>query len=212
MAVKTFWNFLQLPLPGPYGRGIHGRTKVLCGPAKPDPYTLCGRATPQTALRPFGGWPARRACGLRPSSSPLDTPSRTGLAAALAEILPSPKLRLLTWFTSFGYCKEKFYNYIHTFDKDFWNYLYLYRQFYGRIFIPQPCGPLLSTFFICSCIHSSFNYLFTHLSIHFVIFWREQAPLYENSSVRRSISPIVRPHIASPQESLRKVGVSFLFI
>jgi hypothetical protein len=49
------------------------------GPAKPNPYTPCGRATPQTALRPFGGWPARRAGGLRPSSSPLDTPSRTGL-------------------------------------------------------------------------------------------------------------------------------------
>jgi hypothetical protein len=31
----------------------------------PDPYTPCGRATPQTALRPFGGGPApgRAACG-----------------------------------------------------------------------------------------------------------------------------------------------------
>jgi hypothetical protein len=74
-------------LTGPYGkgqartgRGIHGRTKVSCGPAKPDPYTPCGWATPQTALRLFGGWPARRAGGLRPSSSTLDTPSRTGLA------------------------------------------------------------------------------------------------------------------------------------
>jgi hypothetical protein len=45
----------------------------------PDPYTPCGRATPQTALRPFGGWPTRSAGGLRPSSFPLDTPSRTGL-------------------------------------------------------------------------------------------------------------------------------------
>ena len=60
------------------GRGIHGLPKVSCGPAMPDPYTPCGRATPQTALRPFGGWPARRAGGLRPSSSCLDTPSRTG--------------------------------------------------------------------------------------------------------------------------------------
>jgi hypothetical protein len=41
----------------------------------PDPYTPCGRATPQKALRLFGGWLARRAGGLRPSSSPLDTPS-----------------------------------------------------------------------------------------------------------------------------------------
>jgi hypothetical protein len=45
----------------------------------PNPYTPCGQATPQTALQPFGGWPACRAGGLWPSSSPLDTPSRTGL-------------------------------------------------------------------------------------------------------------------------------------
>jgi hypothetical protein len=53
------------------GRGIHGLPKVSRGPAKPDPYALCGRATPQTALC--------RAGRLWPSSSPLDTPSRTGL-------------------------------------------------------------------------------------------------------------------------------------
>jgi hypothetical protein len=34
-------------------------------------------------LRPFGGWPARRAGGLRPSSSPLNTPSHTGLSTGL---------------------------------------------------------------------------------------------------------------------------------
>jgi hypothetical protein len=61
------------------GRGIHRLPKVSPRPAQPDPYTPCGRATPQTALRPFGGWPAHRAGGLRLSSSPLDTPSRTGL-------------------------------------------------------------------------------------------------------------------------------------
>jgi hypothetical protein len=61
------------------GRDIHGLPKVSCGPAMPDPYMPCVRATPQTALRPCGGWPARRAGCLRPSSFPLDTPSRTGL-------------------------------------------------------------------------------------------------------------------------------------
>jgi hypothetical protein len=58
------------------GRGIHGLPKVSPGPAMPNPYTPCGRTTPETALRPFRGWPAHRAGGLRPSSSPLDTPSR----------------------------------------------------------------------------------------------------------------------------------------
>jgi hypothetical protein len=38
----------------------------------PDPYTPCGQATPQTALRLGLG-------GLRASSSPFDTPSSTGL-------------------------------------------------------------------------------------------------------------------------------------
>jgi hypothetical protein len=35
-----------------------------------------------TLLHPFGGWPARRVGDLRPFSSPLDTPRRTGLAFA----------------------------------------------------------------------------------------------------------------------------------
>jgi hypothetical protein len=43
------------------GRGIQGLPKVSYGPAMPDPYTPCGRVTPQTAIRPVGGWPARRA-------------------------------------------------------------------------------------------------------------------------------------------------------
>jgi hypothetical protein len=60
------------------GRGIHGLPKVSYGPAMPDPYMPCGRATPQTPLRPFGG-------GLRPSSSPLDTPRRTGLNSPVVE-------------------------------------------------------------------------------------------------------------------------------
>jgi hypothetical protein len=68
------------------GRGIHGLPKVSCGPAMPNPCTLCERATPQTDLRPFGGWLACRAGGLWPSSSPLDTPRRTGLPF----IVPQP--------------------------------------------------------------------------------------------------------------------------
>jgi hypothetical protein len=56
---KLSKNYLQART----GRGIHGLPKVSCGPAVPDPYTPCGRATPQTALRlfgvarPQGGWP-----------------------------------------------------------------------------------------------------------------------------------------------------------
>jgi hypothetical protein len=60
-------------------RGIHGLPKVSAGPAMPNPSTPSGRATPKTALRPFRGWPARRMGGLKPSSTPLDTPRRTGL-------------------------------------------------------------------------------------------------------------------------------------
>jgi hypothetical protein len=39
-----------MPVQARTGRGIHGLPKVLCGPAMPDPYTPCGRATPQTAV------------------------------------------------------------------------------------------------------------------------------------------------------------------
>jgi hypothetical protein len=50
------------------GRGIHGLPKVSPQPAMPDPYTPCGRATPQTAVRPAG----RAACGrLLPPWIPL---------------------------------------------------------------------------------------------------------------------------------------------
>jgi hypothetical protein len=53
-------------------RGGHGLLKVY-----PDPSTSCRRATPETALQPYLGWLARRAVGLRPSSTPLDTPRCT---------------------------------------------------------------------------------------------------------------------------------------
>jgi hypothetical protein len=61
------------------GRGIHDLLKVSPGPAMPNPSTPCRWATPKTALRSFWGWLVRRAGGLRPSSTPLDTPGRTGL-------------------------------------------------------------------------------------------------------------------------------------
>jgi hypothetical protein len=32
------------------------------------------QTTPEMALQPFQGWLARRACGLRPSSTPMDIP------------------------------------------------------------------------------------------------------------------------------------------
>jgi hypothetical protein len=37
------------------GRGGHGFPKVLLGPTMPDPSMPCGRASPETALRPFWG-------------------------------------------------------------------------------------------------------------------------------------------------------------
>jgi hypothetical protein len=60
-------------------RGIHGLPKVSHGPAMHNPSTPCGRATAERPHGRFGGWPARKADGLRPSSTPLDTPRRTGL-------------------------------------------------------------------------------------------------------------------------------------
>jgi hypothetical protein len=60
-------------------RGVHGLPKVSRGPAMPNPSMPCQQATPKTALQPFLGWPARRAGGLRQSSTPLDTQRRTGL-------------------------------------------------------------------------------------------------------------------------------------
>jgi hypothetical protein len=46
-------------------------------------YSALPCPTPQTALWPFEWWPARRAVILRPSSSPLDTSSRTGLCKVI---------------------------------------------------------------------------------------------------------------------------------
>jgi hypothetical protein len=51
-------------------------TKSLTFPSH-YPCMPCMRATPETALRPFQGWLDRRAGGLWPSSTPLDSPRRT---------------------------------------------------------------------------------------------------------------------------------------
>jgi hypothetical protein len=49
---------------GRMARGNHGLPKVSLGLAIPDPYMLCGQATPETALRPFLGRPIGRVtCG-----------------------------------------------------------------------------------------------------------------------------------------------------
>jgi hypothetical protein len=62
------------------GSGQHGRKargglpKVSLWPAMPYLSTSCGRATLETALRPFKRLPACREGGLWPSSTPLDTP------------------------------------------------------------------------------------------------------------------------------------------
>jgi hypothetical protein len=53
--VMLFLNMVCLTVAGPYGVGYPRGKKTAGG--RP----LCGRATPQTAVRPFGGWPARRA-------------------------------------------------------------------------------------------------------------------------------------------------------
>jgi hypothetical protein len=51
-----------------------------------NPSTPCGRVTPETALRLFQGWPAHRAGGVRPSSTPLDTLRRTPMPSTLVHV------------------------------------------------------------------------------------------------------------------------------
>jgi hypothetical protein len=71
-------NKFRLIVPhGRMARGDYGHPKVSTGPAMPDPSTPFGEVNPETALQPFQGWPTHKAGGLRPSSSPLDTPRRT---------------------------------------------------------------------------------------------------------------------------------------
>jgi hypothetical protein len=62
-------------------RGGHGLPKVSTGPNMPDPSTLYGRDTPETALRPFQGWPTCTAGDLRPSFTLLNTPRHTPMVS-----------------------------------------------------------------------------------------------------------------------------------
>jgi hypothetical protein len=78
---------------GPYGKGVS--TDSLEFNAGPPCPTLIRPAGGPPPKRPFWGWPARRVGGLRPSSSPLDTPSRTGLANTPTGKQPSAGQKLL---------------------------------------------------------------------------------------------------------------------
>jgi hypothetical protein len=63
--------------PWAYGKGWPWTPQSFTRARYARPFTCpspCGRTTPEMALRPFQGWPARRAGGLWPSSTPLDTP------------------------------------------------------------------------------------------------------------------------------------------
>jgi hypothetical protein len=67
------------PKHGCMARGGHEPSKVLPGLAMLYPYTPCGRANPETALRPCQEWPTCRASDLWLASTPSDTPRRTPL-------------------------------------------------------------------------------------------------------------------------------------
>jgi hypothetical protein len=62
---------------GRMARDGKGFFKVLPRPVMFYPSMPCWRATPETALQPFQGWPACRAGGLGPFSTPLDIPCHT---------------------------------------------------------------------------------------------------------------------------------------
>jgi hypothetical protein len=60
-----------------YGKGLasgHGLYKVSPGPAMPNSFKPCRKATPDSALWSFQWWPARRAGGLHPLGTPCHMP------------------------------------------------------------------------------------------------------------------------------------------
>jgi hypothetical protein len=63
--VWRLWEEVDLKvtcwLHGRMARGGHGLTEVSFGPAMLYLFMACGQATPETALRPFWGWPAHSA-------------------------------------------------------------------------------------------------------------------------------------------------------
>jgi hypothetical protein len=80
-------NRVQLLIKGQRGheRGGHGLPKVSSGSVMSYPFTPCRRATPETALQPFQGWPNCKAGGLRPASTLLYTPSRTPMGRPIRQ-------------------------------------------------------------------------------------------------------------------------------
>jgi hypothetical protein len=64
--------------------GGHGLPKVSPGPAIPDPFAPCGRATPKTALRLFRGCPTYRVGVLQPSFTLLDIPRHTPMVGIVS--------------------------------------------------------------------------------------------------------------------------------
>jgi hypothetical protein len=75
-------------LAGPYGKGYPRTDKSFMRARHARPLYALRVGHPPNSLTTVRGWPARRAGGLRPSSSPLDTPSRTGLGSS--DTLVSP--------------------------------------------------------------------------------------------------------------------------
>jgi hypothetical protein len=69
-------------LHGRIARGRHGLSETSLRPATLYPSMPCRRTTPEPALQPFQGSPTHTAGGLRPSSTPLDTPRRTPILLA----------------------------------------------------------------------------------------------------------------------------------
>jgi hypothetical protein len=80
---------------GRMARGGHGLPKVATGPAMPNSFMTWGRATIETALQPFQGWPAHRESGLQPSSTLFVTPRRTPMKEVQKRTCPLTTLALL---------------------------------------------------------------------------------------------------------------------
>jgi hypothetical protein len=68
--------------------GGNGLPKVLFVPIMAYLSMPCGRATPEMALQPFQEWPARRAGGLQPSSTHLETPRCTPMIKRIYSVSP----------------------------------------------------------------------------------------------------------------------------
>jgi hypothetical protein len=78
--LPSFSHFFKISVDaynrGRGARGGHGLLKASLRPAMTNPSTTCGQATTKKAVL---GWLTRRAGGLRPSSTLLETPRRAPL-------------------------------------------------------------------------------------------------------------------------------------